>query len=235
VTDSFAGHRFAVTFSDAALHAAKAAGISLPAVVGRSLRHISAMLPGPATTISVGYSRRSSELIPVNGTSGYTNPRTGQVMSAFGPVPHGSLRKILTFYLPRGLAHEVNHSVRILSGPGHGVSLIDDLIAEGIATAFDQAAFPGPPDSWGHALTRAQECTLWKKTRPQLYSAGLDAIWLFGGHFHGYTVPNLTGYTIGYHIVSDYRRRHPRAGWPALTVASATGILAGSHYQPCPR
>jgi hypothetical protein len=72
-----------------------------------------------------------------------------------------------------------------------GLVLIGGGVA--IATAFDQAAFPGPPDPWGHAITPSQECALWKKTAPQLGSAGLDAIWLFGGSFDGYEVPNWTG------------------------------------------
>ncbi len=55
-----------------------------------------------------------------------------------------------------------------------------------------------------------------------------------GRHFDGYDVPASTGYTIGYHIISDYREHHPHVGWPALTSAIATTILAGSDYQPCP-
>ena len=225
---------FAVTFSGAALQAAKTAGISLPTLVSSALDHVSALLPGPQTTISVGYDRPAL-LIPKNGTFGYTNPLTGQITTAFGAVPQVSIKQVLTFWLPRDLAHEVNHSVRILAGPGHGPALLDELIAEGIAAAFDQAAFPGPPDPWGQAITPSRECALWKKTAPQLGSAGLDAIWLFGGNFDGYDVPNWTGYTIGYHIVNDYREQHPQVGWPALTSASATTIMAGSHYQPCPR
>jgi Predicted Zn-dependent protease (DUF2268) len=234
VTEPIANHRFTVTFSGAALQAAKTAGISLPDLAGQALGHVSALLPGPETTISVSYGRPAS-LIPKTGMAGYTNPLNGQIMTAFGPVPQVSTRKVLTFWFPRDLAHEVNHSVRILAGPGHGLTLLDDLIDEGIATAFDQAAFPGPPDPRGYALTPSQEGTLWKKTAPQLDSADLDAIWLFGGHFHGYTVPNWTGYDIGYHIVGDCRQHHPDVGWPALTSASAATVLAGSHYQPCPR
>jgi Predicted Zn-dependent protease (DUF2268) len=233
VTEPIADHRFTVTFSSAALQAAKAAGMSLPALAGQALGHINALLPGPDTTISVGYGRPAS-LIPKNGTFGYTSPLTGQITTAFGPVPQVGIRKVLTFWFPRDLAHEVNHSVRILAGPGHGLTLLDELIAEGIATAFDQEAFPGPPDPWGHALTPSQECALWTKTVPQLGSTGRDDIWMFGGSFDGYDVPNWTGYTIGYHIVNDYREHHPDVGWPALTSASATTVLAGSHYQPCP-
>jgi len=43
------------------------------------------------------------------------------------------------------------------------------------------------------------------------------------------------GFTIGYHIVNDYRRYHPGVSWETLTLTSATTILGGSHYQRCPQ
>jgi uncharacterized protein YjaZ len=135
----------------------------------------------------------------------------------------------LDFWLPRDLAHEVNHSVRILAGTGIGTTLLQQTISEGIATALDQAAFPGPPAPWSQAITPARECGLWDKIQPQLGAAGLYDLWMFGGP----GVPHWTAFTIGYHIVNDYRNHHPDVSWAQLTSTSATAILAGSHYQPC--
>ena len=109
-------------------------------------------------------------------------------------------------------------------------TLQQETISEGIATAFDQAAFPGPPDPSAQAITPAQECTLWDKAKPQLGATNLYDLWMFGGP----GVPHWTAFTIGYHIVNDYRNRHRDASWAQLTAASATAILAASHYQPCP-
>jgi uncharacterized protein YjaZ len=53
------------------------------------------------------------------------------------------LARALHLWLPRDLAHEVNHSVRILDETEFGTTLLQQIISEGIATAFDQAAFPG--------------------------------------------------------------------------------------------
>jgi len=53
--------------------------------------------------------------------------------------------------------------------------------------------------------------------------------------FDSYGIPHWTGFTIGYHIVSDYRRYHPGVSWETLTLTSAAAILTGSHYQPCPQ
>jgi uncharacterized protein YjaZ len=119
----------------------------------------------------------------------------------------------------------------MLAGPGFGPTLLPQLISEGIATAFDQAAFHGPADPWAHAITPTQECTLWKEAEPQLGYTDLYDPWMFGSP----GIPNRTGFTIGFHIVEDYRAHHPQASWTALTSASATTILSGSSYQPCSR
>lgn len=52
--------------------------------------------------------------------------------------------------------------------------------------------------------------------------------------FGGPGVPLWTAFTIGYHIVNDYRNHHPDVSWATLTSTSAATILTGSHYQPCP-
>ena len=148
---------------------------------------------------------------------------------AFGPTRQASIDKALTFWLPRTLSHEVDHSVRILAGPGFGPSLLPQIISEGISSVFDEAAFPGPPNPWDRAISPGQECTLWREAEPQLGYPGLYDLWMFGGS----GVPHWTGFTIGYDIVKDYRDQHPHVSWPALTSAAAVTILAGSRYQPC--
>jgi hypothetical protein len=220
--------RFTVVISGRALQEAAAAGINLPDLIGAALGHINALLPGPDTTITVTQPWPGG-LVRQAGVAGFTWPLTARIQVAFAATPQVSLATALRFWLPRDLAHEVNHSVRILAGPGFGTVLLPQLITEGIATAFNQAAFPGPPDPWTHAITPAQECALWTKAQPQLGHTGLYARWMFGGP----GVPHWAGFTIGYHIVADYRSHHPDTTWAALTSTSATTILAGSHYQPC--
>ena len=226
--------RFTVVLNDQVLQQARAAGINLSDLMARALGHVNALLPGPGTTITVSYAP-PADLIPQTGTSGLTD-LNGLITAAFGSTPHISIQEALTFWFPRAVAHEVNHSVRQIAGPGLGTTLLGQIIDEGIATEFDQAAFTGPLDPWADAITQTQECALWKKAQPQLdhtssYSpGGLYDLWMFGGP----RIPHWTAFTIGYHIITDYRNRHPDASWAALTATSATTILAGSHYQPCP-
>jgi hypothetical protein len=224
-----AQQRFTVLLSTQARQLASSAGVSLSQLVAGALNRINALLPGPPTVIVVQIGK-PSQLIPQAGVNGFTSQATGQIILQLGRTAQSSLAQTLHLWLPRDLAHEVNHSVRILGGTGFGATLLQQTISEGIATAFDQAAFPGPPDPFAQAITPAQECTLWQKIKPQLGAANLYNLWMFGGP----GVPHWTAFTIGYHIVNDYRNHHPNVGWAQLTAASATAILAGSHYQPCP-
>ena len=228
MTEHVARDRFTVVLGSQALQAAEAAGINLPVLVSRALGHINALLPGPKTTITVNYAP-PGKLIPQTGTDGFTG-LTGNIAIVFGPTRHVSVGQAVTIWLPRTLSHEVDHSVRILAGPGIGPTLLPQIISEGISSVFDEAAFPGPPNPWDRAISPGQECALWRKATPQLGYPGLYDLWMFGG----YGVPHWTGFTIGYDIVKDYRDRHPQVSWPTLTAMSAAAILAGSHYQPCP-
>ncbi|HUY98329.1 MAG TPA: DUF2268 domain-containing putative Zn-dependent protease [Verrucomicrobiae bacterium] len=235
-----AADRFTVHLTARAVQKASAVGVNLPTVVHRSLVRINALLPGPPTTISVVYmgpgqviseGRLQSGVIPDNGTAGVTNVTTGEVRVGFGPTAHVRLATSIRTGLPRTMAHEVDHTVRILRGPGFGSTLLDSLISEGIASAFDIAAFPGPPDPWENALIPAQQCTWWRKAVLDLPDRSLYEQWMFG--YFG--VPRWTGFTLGYHIVQAYRLRHPHESWRALTDTSASAILVGSHYDPCDR
>ena len=227
-SESTAQERFTVLLSCQARQLASSTGVNLSRLVASTLDRINALLPGPATTITVT-TGSASLLIPQAGASGYTDPGTGQVSLAFGQTAHTTLTRTLDLWLPRDAAHEVNHSVRILGGTGFGTTLLQQMITEGIATAFDQIAFPGPPDPWTQAITPAQECVLWKKAEPQLGGTGLYDLWMFGGP----GVPLWTAFTIGYHIVNDYRNHHPDVSWATLTSTSAANVLTASHYQPC--
>jgi hypothetical protein len=229
LTEHVADNRFTVTFSGAALQAAQGPGINLPAVVSHALGHINALLPGPATTIAVGLAQPGT-VIPQTGTFGLTG-KSGQVTVSFRSTQQASLRTAVEFSLPRALSHEVDHSVRILAGPGIGSTLLPQIISEGISSVFDEAAFPGPPNPWDRAISPSQECTLWNTAQLDLQGGGLYDAWMFGSP----GIPHWTGFTIGYDIVKDYRDRHPQVSWSALTSTSAATILAGSGYRPCAR
>jgi len=131
-----------VTFSVKALNEASSAGVNVEHLVTGALDHINALLPGPPNTVSVLYDGDAADLISQTGTYGVTNSAGGAVVVAFGPTAQAGVGKALG-WLPHTLAHEIDHSVRALAGPGtgFGVNLLDEIVSEGIASVFDEAAF----------------------------------------------------------------------------------------------
>ena len=111
--------------------------------------------------------------------------KPGQVTVAFRPTQQASLGAAVEFWLPRALSHEVDHSVRILAGPGIGSTLLPQIISEGISSVFDESqAFPGPPNPWDRAISPSQECTLWNTAQLDLEGGGLYDVWMFGSPGH---------------------------------------------------
>ncbi len=237
VTEHAAGSRFTVTISAPADRTAGSVGVNLPQFIAHALDHISALLPGPSTVITVGYgpSQVVGHLIPQTGTNGVTYTATsGNIVVNFGATAQVSLRRSL-FWLQRDLAHEVNHTARMRGpGAGFGVNLLDEMMTEATASVFAKAAFPGAAAPYDEALTPGQECAMWTREMPLLYVSDPGGItydqWIAGGG----GVLRYSLFTIGYHIATDYLREHQDVDIAALTALPAKTILDGSHYQPCP-
>jgi uncharacterized protein YjaZ len=206
---------------------ADATGASLVSDVTKDLTGIAALLPGPSTIIII---EQTANVIPETGELGYTDPTTGQVLIQLDPISQVSFSETLAVWLPEALAHEIHHSVRVLTGPGFGHTLGEFLVSEGMASAFFHQAFPGTDAPWDNALTRVQAHALWNQAQPLLTQGGLlvYAQWFFGGD----GVPKWAGFTIGYHIAEDYIQHHPGTSAASLVDTPATTILAGSSYAP---
>jgi uncharacterized protein YjaZ len=139
------------------------------------------------------------------------------------------LAKSLRVWLPREIAHELDHTARIQVGPGYGSTLLDELVTEGMADAFSlQSSFETPRIPWDHALTKAQERTVWARARRHLGQNVDHAEWFFGSG----DLPRWTGYTIGFDIVSSYLRMHPGTTAADLVTMDAETILRRSGFVP---
>jgi hypothetical protein len=228
--------RFAVTLSPGVVSEANNNDVPIQSLAEQDLARIDSLLPGPPTsvTITVG---DPDQILPAVGTVGFTDPESGAI--TVGLDPSWSLEPAdISRSLARTLAREVAHSVRITSGPGFERTLLDQLVAAGTQTAFDQSAFPGPPDPWVGALTARQECQQWKHLRPVLEKVGLHPEVLLGGPvdaqvFGESTMPPATGRDIGYDIVADYLASHPGVSWATLAETPAKTIFSASGYLPC--
>lgn len=231
-----AGGRFAVSLTLQVVRLATNHGLPIERLTQDDLAQIDSLLPGPpaAVTVTVG---DSDQILPSVGLAGFTDPETGAITISLYPrwleEPPDVGR-----WLGRTLARQVDRSVRITSGPGFSATLLEQLVAEGVATAFDQSAFPGPPDPWVGALTKSQECQQWGHLRPLLAKVGIHDEVMLGGPvaastFGESSMPALTGRAIGYQIVGDYLARNPGTSWTELAATSARKIYRASGFSPC--
>ncbi len=87
------------------------------AIVVRELRRIVPVLDvtPAAITFHVG-----DRVIPEIGMTGFTNPTDGTVMITIDLGSRIGLRTTLEDWVGHSLAHELNHSKRVLDGPGYG-------------------------------------------------------------------------------------------------------------------
>ncbi len=229
--------RFAVQVTRQVVRAAANHQVPLQTLTEKDLVRIDSLLPGPPTTVTLTVGD-PDQILPSTGTSGFTDPESGAV--TIGLYPYWAEEPPdFAGWLARTLAGQVSHSVRVEAGPGLGTTLLDQLVTEGVATAFDEAAFPGPKDPWVEALSPLQECQQWQHLKPVLNRVGLYQQVMTGGPvqrsiFAESTMPPLTGLAIGYQILAHYLRRHPSQRWGELVTTSGGAIFAHSGFAPCP-
>jgi uncharacterized protein YjaZ len=144
------------------------------------------------------------------------------------------------------VAHEYAHLVRNLLLPrrmsGNKLvyqksqepeTLLDAMVAEGIADAFAMELCPGMEPASVVALSAETETQVWPKVRRRLAATDTSEIrrFLFGDNDR---VPVWTGYTIGYRVVKGYLAAHPAARPASLIGLAARAIFEASQHQPAP-
>ena len=187
-------------------------------------------LRSPRTSVVVQMNARQA--IYEVGVGGSTHPTRGSVVISLSDGPDEDKdKRALTTWLAPTVAHELNHSARIIDGPGYGRSLLATMVSEGLADQFSQAVVPGTPvPPWTSALTDAQSVALWGRAQPLLskQDRGTNRKWLFGGN----DIPRWTAYTLGSRIVAQQREHRPGESWRDLTREAADRILRESSYAP---
>lgn len=116
-------------------------------------------------------------------------------------------KRILEKEAPRSLSHELHHAVRF-KNIGYKHLLSDALVREGLATHFETEVWGGEPSPWATSLTQEQNLQMLQEALREIKAN--DENYDHGRWFYGSgDLPNWTGYTLGYHIVSEYLRLHP--------------------------
>ena len=108
-------------------------------------------------------------------------------------------------------------------------TLLDAMVAEGLADRFAIGLYPDTRPPWTNALSDEQVQHLWPRVRRRLGAADMTEIrrLLFGDNDR---IPMWTGYTFGYRIVESYLQRHPGSrpaglvGTPGKTIFEESGL-----------
>jgi len=149
---NLAGKAFTVTVSADARSAAERSGVNLVELVAASANKTLALLPHQGLMV-ITVSVDASQAIPEIGVGGYTDPKGGNVDLWIDPH-RARLRQVLETWIPASVAHELDHSSRIRTGPGYGYTLGEAMVSEGLADRFVYQVFPHTPPS--HGITRSR-------------------------------------------------------------------------------
>ena len=163
--------------------------------------------------------------IPEVGVGGFTNPASGAVLISLSADARVPVSESLTVWLRQAVAHELDHSKRILDGPGYGTTLGEALVSEGLADNFSLDAYPKtPPIPWDEALQPNELHRLGAIARDNAAMTDTRAVhgrWFFGAG----DVTRWAGYTIGASWVRDFLTAHPQVDATAATVLTANEII----------
>jgi uncharacterized protein YjaZ len=113
----------------------------------------------------------------------------------------------ITKVMPRTLAHELHHVARYRSC-GRRKTLLDELVAEGLAGHFVIEVFGGEPEPWFNAIRSEDLNKLMKLYKINFSKPNNSSKWFFGDKNE--KIPKWAGYTIGFEIIRKYLKTHPK-------------------------
>ncbi len=142
-------------------------------------------------------------------------------------VTHEYLHLVRNLLFPRGLAGGKLVYMKTQAPE----TLLDAMVAEGLADAFALSIVADPRPPWIDALSREMEARMWPRVHRRLGASDTAEIRriLFGDNDR---IPPWTGYTVGYRIVKGYLDNHPDARPANLVGLPASTIYESSAYSP---
>ena len=160
-------------------------------------RHLEAVLAPPRLDILL--QRQPGAGIPELGLVGHAY-RPGLFAMTLDPDNPNFAASLRDGTLRRQVVHEVHHCMR-MAAIGHGHTLGDALISEGLAGRFTQWVFDNPPELWEQAVN-ADTLRAHEPSQAELDATDYDhEAWFFGV---GGQRPRWLSYTMGYQMVGAW-------------------------------
>lgn len=125
--------------------------------------------------------------------------------------------------LEQTIAHEWNHLVFYRYHSKHHYSLREHMVMEGLAEVFREEVLGGQPAPWALVLTK-------KEAQKQLgllkRNLNRKSIKIYRGIFFGNKeYKRWTGYSIGYRLAKEFRKKHPKISWEEIMKVRPENIL----------
>jgi uncharacterized protein YjaZ len=179
--------------------------------------------------------RRVRELIPVEQVDvmivenpSWTIPNVG--LGGYSPTPHlvqiwldpnvTDFKHNLERELAPTLAHEFHHAIR-WHNPGYGQTLLEAMVTEGLAQAFEVPFRDGQIPRYAILEHPSRMNELMDLARLEFQNTTYDHNgWFFGSEARG--IPKWTGYALGYEIVKRYLEKANTTAGTAYAVTAKT-------------
>jgi len=176
----------------------------------------------PLAKVEVVIRDKPSGVIPEMGMVGSArNPNL--IYISIDPL-HPNLSSTIGSNLLKTLLHEYHHCARQLI-LGFPRTLIDALVSEGLADHFQLEITGGEPPPWSSALSDEQLQKFVPIMKNEFKIPKYDHRgWFFGSDDRG--IPRWTGYSVGFQIVSDYLKSHPKETASSLYALSSELFIA---------
>ncbi len=143
---------------------------------------------------------KPSWTIPETGYSGFS-PNAAYALIHLDPS-NSSFDASMETELPATIAHELHHCVRY-GGVGYGQTLLEALVTEGLACAFEAEFRQGQPPFYATALHDTQIPDYLVRAKAEWNNRAYNHnAWFFGSKELG--IPPRTGYTLGYHLIKNH-------------------------------
>lgn len=121
-------------------------------------------------------------------------------------------------------AHEYNHLTYYSRNRSSSYSLLEHMLMEGLAESFREDVVGGKQAPWATALTLKEAQRLYRTIREKLSSKSKKI--RMGVLFGNKKYPRWMGYSIGYHLVREFRKKNQKLTWEKIETMSAKEFIS---------